>query len=295
MQATPPYPRPHALLYEESIQEARFAESVGIDSLWISEHHLWFDGYCPAPLTVAARMLGATSTLGVGSSILLLPLQEPHDLAARVDELAALSKGRFHLGVGAGYRREEFKAFGIDFSARGKLMDSHLEVLRTSLDPKVEIWVGGTGPKAIKRAARFGAGLLLPPPVHIKDLEEKVNSYRAQGGSQVGIMRDVWVADDAEQAAAQCRQWIRYAHSQYASMEGLNDVIDVKRFVSGAESCSIVGDSDAVTELLLPVAALRPDLLLCRIRWVDQPTDLVMRCIELIANSVSPRLRQFSA
>lgn len=294
MQATPP-PRPHALLYEESLQEARYAESVGIDSLWISEHHLWFDGYCPAPLTTAAHMLGATNTLVVGTSILLLPLHEPQDLAARVNELTSLSNGRFLLGVGAGYRREEFTAFGIDRSARGKLMDSHLEVLRGALGPKVEMWVGGTGTKAIKRAARFNAGLLLPPPVPVEDLAGKIGIYRSHGGQQVGVMRDVWVADDADQAAAQCRPWIRYAHSQYASMEGLKDVGDVQRFVSRAEACSILGNADAVTESLLPIAALRPDLLLFRIRWVDQPTDLVRRCIELIASIVSPRLQNVAA
>lgn len=294
MQATPPLPRSHFLLYEESIQEAKFAESVGIDSIWISEHHLWFDGYCPAPLTASAHVLGATHSLRVGTSILLLPLYEPKDLAARVKELDSLSGGRFSLGVGAGYRSEEFEAFGVDRSQRGKLMDSHLEVLRTELDPQTDLWVGATGPKAIGRAARFEAGLLLPPPVPIGNLREKIETYRAAGGSQVGIMRDVWIADETADAVTESQPWIRYAHSQYASMEGLREVDDITRFVAGAQACSIIGDPERVVESLLPVIDLDPDVLLFRIRWADQPTDRVRRCIDLLANRVVPLLRKIA-
>lgn len=289
MQATPPIPRSHSLLYEESLQEAKFAESLGINSVWISEHHLWFDGYCPAPLTTAAHILGATQSLKVGTSILLLPLYKPEDLAARVEELVLLSGGRFTLGVGAGYRKEEFEAFRVDRSTRGRLMDSHLDVLRSTLDSETEIWVGGTGPRAIRRAARFEAGLLLPPPVPLVELKTMVQTYRDSGGDRVGVMRDVWIADEADVAVSQSSAWIQYAHSQYASMEGLEEPGDIKRFVSGAKACAMIGDPDSVALQLRPIVDLQPNLLLFRIRWMDQPTDAVRRCIELIA-SISPAL-----
>ena len=95
-------PRPFPALYSELLEDARHAEAVGLDSLWLSEHHFFYDGYCPALLPAAAAALSVTQRLRIGTGVLLLPLQAADRVARAAAHLAESSGGRFDLGVGAG-------------------------------------------------------------------------------------------------------------------------------------------------------------------------------------------------
>ena len=110
LQSTATAPRPFPRAYAELVEDARLAERVGLDSLWLSEHHVFYDGYCSALLPAASGVLSATSQLRVGTGILLLPLQRPERVAAAAAELHRVSAGRFELGLGMGYRPIEFAA-----------------------------------------------------------------------------------------------------------------------------------------------------------------------------------------
>lgn len=59
LQSTATAPRSHPRLYRELVDDARLAERVGLDSLWLSEHHVFYDGYCPALLPAASAVLSA--------------------------------------------------------------------------------------------------------------------------------------------------------------------------------------------------------------------------------------------
>src|SRR3954454_9425954 len=127
MRSTPAFEGAFPQLYADLVTDAQFAELLGFHSLWVAEHHFSPDGWCPAPLVAAASVLGATTTLRVGSGIHLLPLYEAERALAEVDWLHRLSGGRFDHGVGIGYRAAEYDGYGLSRRVRGRRMDAALE------------------------------------------------------------------------------------------------------------------------------------------------------------------------
>ncbi len=142
------------------------------------------DGHFLEPMTTMSFLAGMTTRIRFTNSILLAALRRPIVLAKSAATLDVLSGGRLDLGVGIGWQREEYVAAGLDFQARGRLLDQTLEICqrlwrepRASYDspelsfegihmmPKplqaggVPIWVSGTINKgAMRRLARFGTG-----------------------------------------------------------------------------------------------------------------------------------------
>ena len=131
------------------VELARSAEAAGFDSLWTVEHVIYPDGYeseypydrsgkmaadasspIPDPLIWLSFVAAATSTLRLGTGILILPQRNPLILAKEVATLDRLSGGRVELGVGVGWLREEFDALGVPFERRGARTDEWIEVMR---------------------------------------------------------------------------------------------------------------------------------------------------------------------
>src|SRR4029079_17236727 len=113
-----------------------------------------------------------------GTSVMVVPMHHPLALANATSSLDALSGGRLILGVGVGWSEAEYDALDQDFTTRGRRMDEALEILQAAwttdptsfhgefydftdirVQPKpagpIPIWVGGSGPAARRRAARF--------------------------------------------------------------------------------------------------------------------------------------------
>ena len=133
---------------------ARAADLAGVDRLVVSDHvvfgeHLEAyanpetggveggrqptgpDGHWLEPLTVLTAVAAQTDRIRLGTYILLAALRRPVVLAKQLATLDVLSHGRVDLGVGIGWQREEYEAAGLDFSARGRLLDQSLEVCQT--------------------------------------------------------------------------------------------------------------------------------------------------------------------
>ena len=165
------------------------AEKLGFDSVWASEHvfnvSYVYDriGDKPyyEPLTVLTYVAAMTSTIGLGTSVLVLPYHNPIRLAKVAATLDVLSGGRVMLGLGVGVIEEELEARGSPFAERGAISDEMIAVMKelwTKDDPSflgkyhsfsgmkftpkpvqkphIPIIIGGTSKAAIRRAARSG-------------------------------------------------------------------------------------------------------------------------------------------
>jgi probable F420-dependent oxidoreductase len=163
---------------------AELAEELGFDSVWTTEHIIVgpdaIDPYGRVydPLVTLGWIAGWTERIGLGTSIILVPLHNPIHLAKEVATLQELSGGRFTLGVGMGWHRDEFEFMGVPFAGRGRRADEAIRLMRAlwqgerdfkgkfwsfhdatqepHLDPPPEIWVGGASERAIRRALELG-------------------------------------------------------------------------------------------------------------------------------------------
>jgi probable F420-dependent oxidoreductase len=163
---------------------AELAESLGFDSVWATEHIIVGQeavdpyGRVYEPLVTLSWVAGWTERIGLGTSVVLVPLHNPIRLAKEVATLQELSGGRFRLGVGMGWHRDEFEFMGVEFEGRGRRADEGIRLMRAlwkgergfsgrwwsfrdaTSEPlpsrQPEIWVGGSSERAIRRARELG-------------------------------------------------------------------------------------------------------------------------------------------
>lgn len=142
------------------LDRAIAADRAGVDQLVVSDHVVMgqnLDAYAKSelggreggrlptdsfgswlePLTLLAVISGLTSTIRLGTGVLIAGLRRPVVLAKSVATLDVLSCGRVDLGVGIGWQREEYEAAGLSFHRRGRILDHTLEVCQI-------LWQEGT-------------------------------------------------------------------------------------------------------------------------------------------------------
>ena len=160
------------------------AEELGFGSVWATEHIIvgpeGVDPYGRVydSLVTLGWIAGWTERIGLGTSIVLVPLHNPMHLAKQVATLQELSGGRFTLGVGMGWHKDEFDFMGVPFEGRGRRADEAIRLMRALWtgekefegqywsfhdatfeplpSPQPEIWVGGSSDRAVRRARELG-------------------------------------------------------------------------------------------------------------------------------------------
>ena len=134
----PERPRPLTEIYDEFIELAVLAESLGFHRVWLSEHHLAEDGWNPAPMLVLAALAQRTRRIRLGTFVLLLPLHHPLRVAEEIGTLDVLSNGRFDFAVGAGPMDVECAAFGIPRKETfGRCYEALAVIQRFLTEPRV--------------------------------------------------------------------------------------------------------------------------------------------------------------
>ncbi|GBD23298.1 Alkanesulfonate monooxygenase [bacterium HR29] len=213
------------------IERARAARDAGLDSLFVGDHHATRVPYYQN-VPILGRLLAEWDDRPAGC-LFLLPLWHPVLVAEQVGTLAAIAKGRFIMqcAVGGGmYDPEQFDAFGVDPRQRPSRFEQALDIVRRLLRGEtvtsegryrvrnariapvptepVEVWIGGSAPPAIDRAARLGDGWLAAPDLTPEQARQQLELYRercaAHGRtpSAIAIRRDIYVGADPEEAKA---------------------------------------------------------------------------------------------
>ena len=111
-QHDPRDPRTEAGIYADLLDLCAAAEAAGLDAVWLSEHHFVDDGYMPSLLPTAAAIAARTTRIAVATGVIVAPLHDPIRLAEDAATVDLISGGRLVLGLGAGYRDEEFAGLG---------------------------------------------------------------------------------------------------------------------------------------------------------------------------------------
>jgi probable F420-dependent oxidoreductase len=235
-------------LYGEVLREAKLAEDVGFDSVFVPEHHMMPDGYLPAPAVLLSAIAARTQRLRLGTAILQLPLWHPVHVAEQWAVLDNVSEGRAILGVGLGLVEPEFRLFGLDVKEAVPRFNEQLEIIRrawteeklsfrgrfyeldeVSITPRVvqrphpPIWIGAMSEAALKRAGRLGTGWISDPLHHIQVMKAWADVYRQSATehgnlSEVVLLRDAWVAESAAEVERVWWPAIRPYHLFYMGL-----------------------------------------------------------------------------
>ncbi len=194
-------------LYGFTLEMCQEAERLGCPSIWLSEHHLFDDGYLPQPLTFAAAVAARTTTPRIGTAIVIAPLHHPADIAEQAAVVDILSSGRIDLGIGAGYRVPEFDLFDADLATRYANTDYCARELRRlwevvtpgPVQARLPIWMGYQGPQGARRAGLLGESLLTTTPALwpiYRDALIEAGHDPATGRMAGGLTG--WVSEDPE-------------------------------------------------------------------------------------------------
>lgn len=310
MRATARRPASHPRLYAELIDDGRLADRLGFHSLWIAEHHFWYDGWCPAPLVAAAAVLGATTRLRVGTGISLLPMHDQEALLEQAVGLHRLTDGRLELGVGLGYRDAEFDGFGLARRDRGRRMEVGLKALAERRDQDgltPGVWVGGMAPAAIERAVRHGHGILLPQTLttgQIRAALDQVAQVAAAAGQApppAALLLHAWVTDGSEAQQDHARAAVAWTMREYMGSwfllkgrPGFQSPDALERQVGRAVDAALIGTAEQVTERVSELAEAGIDLLVLHLTSDGERVDYRGN-MELIAEHLVPALGEVPA
>ena len=248
-QRFPGDPRSDVELYAEALSLAEEAERLGFDSVWTSEHHFVDDAYLPSVLPLSAAMAARTHRVLIGTALLLAPLHEPIRIAEDVSVVDLIAGGRFILGVGLGWREEEFEGLGVPLRDRVHRLEDSVDVYRQAWRgdlvtggahlryPGVPvrplpargggppIWIGALTEPAIRRAGRLGDGFMATDvtPSSLREQTDLARSAHAAAGRTGGFAIGVHLPTFAWRAAdawERVRDHHRYVAWKYDDMDG---------------------------------------------------------------------------
>lgn len=234
--------------FAESLDQMVIAEEYGFATTLISEHHLVENGYFPAPMVTGGAIAMRTKTMRVGSGVLLLPLYNPLHVAEHGTILDVISQGRFTLGVGQGYRKEEFEAFQVPLTDRPGRMREGVEAIRAlwtqpsanyhgkhftyenvtlrplpTQKPHPPIWIAAKKKSAVQLAAQVGDAWFADPITPLAVLKQRMEDYKAvrrkagksESGFEFPLMREVYCAETDEKAWQEAWEPMLHIYREY--------------------------------------------------------------------------------
>jgi alkanesulfonate monooxygenase SsuD/methylene tetrahydromethanopterin reductase-like flavin-dependent oxidoreductase (luciferase family) len=231
-------------LVADILDEALYAEEVGLNSAWIGEHHFSTLGVLSCPDLVLAQVAARTKRIRLAPAVTVLPLHHPIRVAEQWASLDLLSGGRVDFAAGRGYDRREYAPFHVSFEDNQSIFEEGMEIVRqlwasdgpishrgkhyrfddVAITPRpvqrpIPAYVASFSKPSIELAARLGCNLIVAPFAAamtfggLKQVHDLYSEACARHGNPPGRLMCSYflhLADTpAEQHAARVRQ-IRY-------------------------------------------------------------------------------------
>ena len=249
--------------FDESFNQVEAAEKLGIDSVWLAEHHFSPDrALLAAPIVIASAIAARTSRIRLGLAVQVLPLTNPLRVAEEAATVDHISKGRFDFGVGRSGLTKYYEGYNVPYSeSRARFLESLDIIVKAWKEekfsyegeyhsfhdvtvvpkpyqkphPPIRIAVAGedTFPLIGKLGYPIFVGVNTPTP----QLQERLTSYRKArheaghtGPDDVALRIPTYVAETGEKARsepeASARQAIQYAATELATSAASQETAD---------------------------------------------------------------------
>ena len=313
----------------ETLEQVRLIRALGFDSIWAGEHHVTPGFHFFPQLALLQGVAAEAQGLWLGTNVTLLPLHNPVELAELGAFLDVATGGRFLLGVGLGYRPEEYAIYGIPMAQRvGRFVEA-VEIIRrlwsednvshdgrywqfnrASIRPRPlqspcpPIIIGAQVEAAIVRAAKIGDGWLIVPIPTTDQLVRQMTTYttaralaKLAPSAHICRLLEVACAADEDQLLRRVAPFLIEKYKAYFSwgLEGLT--LDrtaplQQQFRSLAVNRFAVGTPEQVIDALVAQARAGVTHLSMRVSWPGMPQDDIIAGIELLGRQVLPEVRR---
>ena len=289
---------------------AQEAESMGFDSVWVSDHIVVPDGDVERygkgyydMFSVLGFVAALTKQVLLGTSIVILPLRNPLHLAQVAATVDQLSQGRLVLGVGVGSAEQEYHAMGAAWQERGAVADEALRVLKhvwtedrpdfqgrffnfsginsypqPVQKPHPPIWIGGGSHRSIRRAAQFG-DVWHPTRPSFQLLEEGIPRLREQAARNGRDPNSIQIA--ARHPMKIVERTPAQATTDSAGAPGAWPLVDtVEGVMEGVNRFQEAGVSHLVMDTFYSVTELH-----------QETVDSVLATMDRFASTIIPQFR----
>ena len=302
-----------ARLYAFTLELCEEAEHLGAHSLWVTEHHLFEDGYLTQPMGMLAAMAARTKRVRLGTAVMLAPLRPAIQMAEDAALVDILSSGRLDLGLGAGYRLPEFELYGADLSKRYTTTEQRVRELRAiwadervtppPVQDRIPIWMGFNGPQGARRAGRLGEHLLSMHP----ELLEPYREGLIEGGHDPASARmsglvHAFVTDDPERDWPLVKPYVAYQMDSYRRymFEGTDQPtprpVDPDKLRERGLGRSLgyfvhTTPTDFAAQVLEHTAGAPVETVYLFASIAGMPEDLAVQHLQTICTELAPRLK----
>jgi alkanesulfonate monooxygenase SsuD/methylene tetrahydromethanopterin reductase-like flavin-dependent oxidoreductase (luciferase family) len=315
--------------FAETVEQVRLIRALGFDSIWGGEHHATPGFHYFPLLPLLQRLASEAEGLSLGTNLILLPLHNPVEVAEIGAFLDVISGGRFLLGVGLGYRPEEFALFGVPMTERVSRLVEGIEIIRRlwtedgvthhgrhwRLDgvsirprpyqqPRPPILVGSQVPAGIARAARIADGWMVVPVPTVEEFAAQATAFaaaRAAAGlppsRHVCRLIEVACAPDEEIAVRRAAPFLLAKYQAYLSwgIPGITFDPDAPSDVQLRHLAAdrfAVGSPAQVVDALLTQHRAGVTHATMRVSWPGMPQDDILAGLELLGREVLPEVRR---
>ena len=299
------------------IEQVRVAKASGLESLMVGQHFVSSPLQMFQAMPLLARLASEAEGMRLGPGLLLLPLLTPVIVAEETATLDWLTGGKAIIGLGLGYRPEEFDSIGVPIKERVPRFVEAVEIIRklwrddvvehkgrfhtlskvtSSIKPQQAggppIWMAGDSELPVKRAARLADAWMPSPMVSLEDVKTLGALFRETRAAaslpparEFPIIRECHVGSGTGSALDEVREPLSFKYEAYASWGESTGFVPADRIRSDFDAFAtqrfIIGSISEVADQIARYGEeTGTDHMLLRVQWPGLDQKMVVRTLE---------------